>query len=237
LILSSGKIHLVPPINDYRLLTLADVEQAAQVIAQAFMNDPLVSYMLPFKATRLQTLIKFFRVYGELNIKNQRAYGVGEPLQGVAYWIFPDQESMSISIRSIGKLLPILFTMYPIGMFRARRVLNQINAFYKKYADKPHFYLDNLGVLPTARGKGLSSKLIRPFLEMADAQNVIAYTDTVTPANVSFYEHFGFQLVEHKQVPGTGITVFALRRPKTNLTPVPAGHPLPSPLGGKGVGG
>lgn len=39
-----------------------------------------------------------------------------------------------------------------------------------------------------------------PFLEMADLQNVIAYTDTVTASNVSLYEHFGFQCVEASPV-------------------------------------
>jgi GNAT superfamily N-acetyltransferase len=68
-------------------------------------------------------------------------------------------------------------------------------------------------VLPSARGKGLSSKLIRPFLEIADSQKVIAYTDTVSRSNVSLYEHFGFQCVEESSIPSVGITVFALRRP------------------------
>lgn len=201
------------PETKYRLLTLADVEATAQVIAQAFEDDPLTSFMLPIKATRVRTLTKFFRVYGEINIKNQRGYGVGEPLQGIAFWKFPEQDSMSISVKSLGKLLPLLFTMYPIGYFRAKAILNQIEALHKKYADAPHFYLDNLGVLASARGKGVSSKLIRPFLEMADSQKVMAYTDTVTKSNVPLYEHFGFQCVEASPIANTGITVYALRRP------------------------
>lgn len=210
--LLSGKIDAMR-IQDYRQLTLSDVEQAAQVIAQSFETDPLVSFMLPFRATRVRTLVKFFRVYGEISIKNKRGFGVGEPLQGVAYWKTPDQEDMSISIKSLGKFLPLLFTIYPIGYFRARAALNQLDSMHKKYADGPHFYLDNLGVLASARGKGLSSKLIRPFLEMADSQKVITYTDTVTPANVPLYEHFGFECVEQSHIPSMGITVFALRRP------------------------
>lgn len=198
---------------EHRLLTLSDVEEAAQVISQAFVDDPLISFMLPIKATRIKTLAKFFRVYGEISIKNKRGYGVGEPLQGVAYWKFPGQDSLSISVKSMGKFLPLLFTMYPIGYFRARAVLNQLDVMHSKYASEPHFYLDNLGVLPSARGKGLSSILIRPFLEMADSQKVIAYTDTVTPANVPLYQHFGFECVAESHVPSTGITVFALRRP------------------------
>jgi GNAT superfamily N-acetyltransferase len=105
--------------------------------------------------------------------------------------------------------------MYPIGFFRARRILREIDTLHTKYAPEPHFYLDNLGVLSSARGKGVASRLIRPFLEMADRQNVIAYTDTVTRQNVPLYEHFGFQCVEQSPVSGTGITVFALcRRPQ-----------------------
>jgi len=197
----------------HRLLTLSDVEAAAQVVAQAFVDDPLVAFILPNKTRRLKTLLKFARVYGEINIKNQRGFGIGEPLQGVTYWKFPNQDSASISIKSLGKFLPFLFTIYPIGHFRARAIFERIDSLHHKHADEPHFYLDNLGVLASARGKGLSSELIRPFLEMADSQKVIAYTDTVTPANVSLYEHFGFQCVEASPVQGTDITVYALLRP------------------------
>ena len=198
---------------DCRLLTLADVEPAAQVIAQAFVDDPLCSFMLPFRRTRTRTLHKFFRALGEVSIKNNRGYGVGDSLQGVAFWKFPDQESLSVSLKSIGKFLPLLFTFYPLGYFRARAVLKQIDALHQKYAAEPHFYLDNIGVLSSARGQGVSSKLIRPFLEMADSQKVIAYTDTEARSNVALYEHFGFQCVEESVVPGTGLTVWALRRP------------------------
>jgi ribosomal protein S18 acetylase RimI-like enzyme len=197
----------------YRPLTLSDVDQAAHVISQAFVNDPLCLFLLPFKRTRVKTLYKFFRAYGEVSIKNQRGFGVGDPLQGVAYWKFPQQEGMSISVKSLSIFLPLLFTFYPIGYFRAKPVINQIDTLHEKHASEPHFYLDNLGVLPSAQGKGWSSKLIRPFLEMADTQKTIAYTDTVTRSNVALYEHFGFQCVEECAVPGTGLTVWALRRP------------------------
>ncbi|HEU0296365.1 MAG TPA: GNAT family N-acetyltransferase [Anaerolineales bacterium] len=198
---------------EYRQLTPSDVEQAAQVIAQSFVDDPLTSFMLPIKTNRIKTLYKFFRLYGEINIQNRRGYGVGDPLQGVAFWKFPDQGNISISVKSLGKFLPLFLTSYPIGYLRAKPILNQIETLHNKYAVGLHFYLDNLAVLPSARGQGLSSRLIRPFLEMADAQNVIAYTDTVTETNVPLYEHFGFQCVAATPVNGTGITVYALRRP------------------------
>src|SRR5689334_18634230 len=74
----------VNPDNGCRLLTLSDLEPAAQVLSRAFANDPLITYMLPVGGQRrIETLHRFFMVYGEINIKNQRGYGIGDPLQGV----------------------------------------------------------------------------------------------------------------------------------------------------------
>jgi len=199
--------------SNFRSLTLSDVEQAAHVISEAFVDDPLCSFMLPFRRTRVKTLRKFFRAYGEVNIKNNRGYGFGEPLQGVAYWKSPNQDNVSISVKSLTLFLPLLFTFYPVGYFRAKEIMQQIDMLHGKYADEPHYYLDNMGIVPVARGKGISSKLIRPILEMADSHKVITYTDTVTLANVALYEHFGFQCVEERSIRSTGITVWALRRP------------------------
>jgi ribosomal protein S18 acetylase RimI-like enzyme len=197
---------------EYRLLTLSDLEPMAQVLAQSFEEDPLVSYILPNKKTRVKTVAKFFRAMGRLNIRAESAYGVGDPLEGVAVWSFPNKPEASATPKDLLSFLPVLFSSYFIGVRRARPILHQIEANHKKHAPDPHFYLDNLGVLASARGKGLSSKLIRPFLQMADEQKVFAYTDTVTDANVPLYEHFGFECVERIPITGTGVTVYALKR-------------------------
>jgi ribosomal protein S18 acetylase RimI-like enzyme len=211
--IETGSAHPSPaPDDGCRLLTLADVEPAARVIAQAFIDDPLCAYMLPSRRSRPRTLTKFFRIYGELNIKAGRVYGAGDPLQGVAYWKFPEAGGLSISVRGLGKLLPLLFSMYTIGYIRAREILKRIEALHERHASMPHYYLDNLGVVEAARGRGLASKLIRPFLAQADQGGFAAYTDTVTEANVPMYEHLGFRCVESSPVDGTGITVWALLR-------------------------
>ncbi|HET9906314.1 MAG TPA: GNAT family N-acetyltransferase [Anaerolineales bacterium] len=197
----------------YRTLTLTDLEQMVHVLSTAFEEDPLVSFILPKKETRVKTVAKFFRAMGRLNIQNKLAFGVSDPLEGVAVWNFPDKPNISATLKDLIAFLPLLFSSYPLGAQRARAIFRQLDTMHKKYASEPHFYLDNLGVLPSARGKGLSSQLIRPFLEMADSQKVVAYTDTVTPSNAPLYEHFGFQCVEETHIPSTGITVFALRRP------------------------
>jgi ribosomal protein S18 acetylase RimI-like enzyme len=150
---------------------------------------------------------------GRLAIRSGSAFGVSDPLEGVAFWNFPDKPNTSITPKDLLTFLPLLFSYYPIGAQKARAVFRQIESNHEKYASQPHFYLDNLGVLASARGRGLSSQLIRPFLKMADEQKVITYTDTVTKANVSLYEHFGFECVDESFIESTGLTVYALRRP------------------------
>lgn len=198
----------------YRQLNLSDLEAMTQVFAQSFAEDPLVSFILPNHKTRIKTVSKFFRAMGRIAIQNGLAFGVSNPLEGVAIWNFPDKLNNSVTIKDLIDFMPLLFSAYPFGARKAKDVFKQIEANHTKFASEPHFYLDNLGVLKSARGKGLSSQLIRPFLDMADKQNVMAYTDTVTKANVSLYEHFGFECVHESFIESTGLTVYALlKRP------------------------
>jgi ribosomal protein S18 acetylase RimI-like enzyme len=196
-----------------RVLELSDVEQAAEVIAHSFVDDPLCTFMLPQARTRFQTLYKFFRAYGTINIQNRRGFGVGKPLKGVAFWLEPGKADISVSLKSLRLFIPLLFTYYPLGFLRAKAIIKQTDLLHQKYAQEPHYYLDNIGVLPGEQGKGISSRLIRPFLKQADEEKVSVYTDTVTWRNVSFYEHFGFVRMEECTIGSTGITVWALRRP------------------------
>jgi ribosomal protein S18 acetylase RimI-like enzyme len=198
---------------DYRILTLEDLETATQVISEAFIDDPLCTFMLPYRRGRVKTLQKFFRLYAEISIQQGGGFGSGNPLQGVAFWELPNQPEISIIIKSVGRILPLVLSMYPIGFVRARSIFQQIDVLHKRYVDQPHYYLDNIGVLTSARGKGVASKLIWPILKMADEQKMVVYTDTVTRSNVPFYEHFGFNCEETTTIPKTGITVWALRRP------------------------
>jgi len=194
-----------------RSLNPGDVEQAALVISLAFLDDPFCTFMLPFRRSRLHTLIKFFRPYGELNIKNHRGVGVGELLKAVAYWLEPGKSDISICLKAIGILL-LIFTFYPLEYIRSRQVLKNTDELHQKYASEPHYYLDNIGVLPAEQGKGLSSRLIRPFLERDDDETVLVYTDTVTSKNVPIYGHFGFECIKSRAIQKTGLTVSALRR-------------------------
>lgn len=219
-------------MEDCRLLRAEDVEPAARVLAEALMEDPLCVYMLPSARARRRALYVFFHVMVRIQVDNERVFGTGDPLVGVAIWKKPDQGELSVSVRAIGRLLPLLFTRYPLGLARAQGIVGQTEAMHKQHAPGLHYYLDNLGVVPTARGHGAAGRVVRPFLESADRERVLVYTDTVNAANVAFYEYFGFRLAEERIVSGTGITVYGLRREPCPLQSAVGSEGEPSTGGG-----
>jgi len=197
----------------YRKLSMQDIHLAVEVMVRAFEDDPLCVFMLPNKKTRLKTLKKFFYLYGELNITNHNGYGVGEPLTAAAFWLPPAETGVSIGVRTLFKFIPLILSPYLPGYIKARKIMKQIDRLHLKYAPEPHYYLDNLGVLPSEWRKGLASQLIRPILNRAINEKVAVYTDTVTRKNVALYEHFGFKLMEECTIGGSEITVWALLKP------------------------
>lgn len=46
----------------------------------------------------------------------------------------------------------------------------------------------------------------------ADAEGVSVYTETMTPANVGLYEHYGFRVMEQYRVPQTDLSIWSFYR-------------------------
>lgn len=169
--------------------------------------------MLPFERGRSRTLATFYRPYCALAARCGRLYGAGDPLQGAAIWIPPGQDRLSVSVKAAAAFLPLMASWYPIGWLRARPVLRAQAELHAKHAGRDHYYLDNIGVVASARGQGIASLLVRPFLEAADRSGILTYTDTFLEANVALYEHFGFRCIERRTIGDTGVSLWALLRP------------------------
>jgi ribosomal protein S18 acetylase RimI-like enzyme len=165
-----------------------------------------------YRKTR-KVLFKFFKVLISAGILSQQTYGVGEPLEGIAIWSIPNQKSLSFSGFIKAGFLKLLFSSFTLLVFKAFKIFAKFETMQKKYAPEPHYYLNTISVLPSAQGKGLASKLIKPFLEKADKEKLGVYTETMTPSNVSLYEHYGFQCVEQYRVPKTDLSIWAFYRP------------------------
>lgn len=99
------------------------------------------------------------------------------------------------------------------------------NVVEKAHHGDPHWYLVVLSVRPEHQRHGLGSRLVEPVLERADRDGVVCRLETSDPANVGFYERFGFEVVGPAlSVLAGGPDLIAMRRP--------VGGPAPNEPGG-----
>ena len=64
---------------------------------------------------------------------------------------------------------------------------------------RPHWYLEMLGTLPAAQGRGAGSALLRQGLNAADEAGEEAYLES-SPDALVLYEHFGFVRVGYVEI-------------------------------------
>ncbi|KAF3019884.1 hypothetical protein E8E15_001008 [Penicillium rubens] len=76
------------------------------------------------------------------------------------------------------------------------RFFNGMGARHEKWmGERPHYYLDMLGVHDSYQGKGLGSKLLKWGLTRADAEGLEVYL-SASPAGKPLYEKNGFRVVD-----------------------------------------
>ena len=77
----------------------------------------------------------------------------------------------------------------------------------------PSWYLQAMGVHPRAQRQGVGSRLMTAGIALADEDQLPCYLQTSDPANVQYYERFGFELIQPAiaTFPG-GPTYIGLRR-------------------------
>jgi ribosomal protein S18 acetylase RimI-like enzyme len=197
--------------NEIRPLGLVERSAAAETLARAFQRDPLWQLLYPNEGQRQSALAVFFRAGVNLAIRQQRAYGVGSPLTGVAVWESPGY-TQALSPLDFAPFMRLLFSPFILAGWRVRGVFSRFEQMRKTYAPGPHLYLQTIGIHPEAQGQGLASRLIRPFLAEADRRGLPCYTETVTPENVSLYEHYGFQVAEQCRLPGLPLILWGFYR-------------------------
>ena len=194
------------------LLSKASLAGAAATMSKAFHQDPLWQYLYPDEQIRQRILLRFFTAILTLSMDSRQTYGVGALPAGVAVWDFPGQKKGLPSFMASVRLLRLVLSSFSLAAYKARTSFAQFERMRKTHAPGPHFYLQTIGIHPDFQGQGLSSQLIRPFLEKADSLGVGTYTETMTPSNVSLYEHFGFVCMEKYVVPETQLSLWAFYR-------------------------
>jgi ribosomal protein S18 acetylase RimI-like enzyme len=102
----------------------------------------------------------------------------------------------------LGQQLRLMPRMFANGPDVALRTLRWLGAWGKRDPEGRHWHLGPVAVDAHLQGRGVGSRLMEVFCARVDAAGDDAYLETDKPANVSFYERFGFEVVGEQEVLG-----------------------------------
>ena len=181
--------------NAVRKARPGDIPALGRVLARAFDDDPVMSWMFPRDDRRPRALERFFAIRARQLIGQEQIYTTDD-VAGGALWTLPDRWRMSL--RDVLGQAPIL----PALGLRLARVLRALSSIEHRHPETPpHFYLPTLGTDPARQGEGIGSALMAPVLAMCDAEGMGAYLESSKERNIAFYARHGFRVTEEMRMP------------------------------------
>ena len=189
-----------------------NIQKAIDCLAEAFADEPMCNYVFSKVDSKEEALTAYFEYGVKYGIRYGQVYTTSEKFEGVAIWIpsyhadFSNWKSIkSGGIKMISKL--------------GFKIINQIGIINKHLVElrenlvkEPHWFLSPIGVKPEFQGKGFASKLIRPFLNFLDTQQISCFLDTMSQENLAIYERYGFEVVGEIKIPNTDLTNWGMLR-------------------------
>jgi ribosomal protein S18 acetylase RimI-like enzyme len=169
-----------------------DIAPLAQMLARAFLDDPVASWAYRADGLRLHALERFQATRMRQLLSGQEVWTTDERTSA-ALWAPPGTWHMSLRETAMlvpSFLRPSLFVRLPLvglGWEKLER---------HHPRRPPHFYLAVLGTEPDAQGRGLGSAVLRPVLEQCDSDQVGAYLESSKERNVDFYARHGFRVLQ-----------------------------------------
>jgi ribosomal protein S18 acetylase RimI-like enzyme len=188
-------------------------EQASEVLARAFQDDPAWKYLIPDASRRLRLLPSFFNIVVRYSLLYGEVYTTSS-LEGVACWLPPGNTSPRFSrlVRLGFRHASLGFELGWTGFRRYASMENYDSTVHQQSVPGKHWYLWALGVDPRHQGQGIGGTLMQPVLAGAEKDGLPCYLETSNEKNVAFYSKRGFTVVNEGIVPGSDLHVWAMWR-------------------------
>jgi GNAT superfamily N-acetyltransferase len=195
---------------DVRPLRRRDVRDAARVLATAFYDDPVTSWMLPDDTSRLTALTRAFAPLARHHFLPRAGSEVGVrdgAIGAATLWDPPGQ-------RKPGLVEQLITTPTMLWAFRSRvpASMRVMELMEKHHPEEPHWYLMLIGSDPSVRGAGFGHALMRSRLDRCDAEGSPAYLENSNPKNESYYLRFGFEITGEIRLPDGGPPMWPMWR-------------------------
>jgi ribosomal protein S18 acetylase RimI-like enzyme len=173
-----------------RRATLDDAGRLAQLLTAAFLNDPVMDWVVRPGPKRTAGLTALFS-----RLLCKRAIPAGEVWMSedgsaCAVWLPPGAPPAPVSV--LQQLRLLLFYVKACGFGRLKRGAAIAEAMQKAHPREDHFYLFFMAVDPSLQGRGLGASMLAATLRRIDATGMPAYLENSNPRNTRLYERAGF---------------------------------------------
>ena len=187
-----------------------DIDKAAQILSQSFIDYPVFVYIIPDDAYRKRKLHYIFRFLIHLGLLNGEVIAPGEKIEAVSIWIHSTRNNTSL----LTVLRAGLLSLYCHLNFGVMSRLLEVGAIKREMRNKiisdPYCLFDMIGVDPLLQRHGFGRKLIEEKLIELDNKKIPCYLETSRSEIVDFYENMGFKLINEYMF--KNIKVFCLLR-------------------------
>lgn len=204
-------------MSDVRLAETSDAAAVGRVLAGAFSDDPVFTWLFPEPDERTPKLDAFFAFLAtETLVPLGATYLAGG--DACAAWTPPDPEPWSdeVGARFATTVLPVCSSD---DLARMQVLDETMSAAHPRDS---HWYLGVIGTMPPARGRGLGSRLLTHTLARVDAAALPAYLEATSERNAALYARFGFVRTGEIAVPDGPTLIAMWREPGARTTPSPA---------------
>lgn len=167
-----------------------------QILAGAFRDDPVMSWLLPDEQRRPAALTSFFEFETRRVALRHTSSLLSTPAgdtgriggAGGAAIILPPghwKTSLGTQLRH-GIALTGVFRQRLPHAFALQTLLE------RTHPREPHYYLPFIGVATSARGQGIGGQLLTVLGERCDREQHPAYLEATSPDNARLYRRHGF---------------------------------------------
>ena len=194
----------------------ADLAEAAELLADAFVEDTNLASFVPARGRRAR-LRRFFMVTGEVEMLTHGVAevavaddGAHERLLAVAWWHPPQEPGGPASRAWSWRELPSA-----VAVFGVRRLVAVARSRVASERARPateHWHLAYLASRPEPAARGAATALLEHRLAQADAQGVGSHLESSSQGTVGFYERRGWRVTGPVGGPG-GRRTTAMWRP------------------------
>ena len=183
-------------------ITRQSYRQAAKVLGKAFVDEPVsVAVYRNFSPLeRARALTVDFSV--ELAVCVRKGYPIQVCDDGMVFGAAVIYPPGSYPLPKLDQWMFLIRSLLLNGWYDIRSWMSWLDETDKDHPTAAHYYLEYIGVEPAYQGKGFGSILMEHLVEKADLAGVGCYLENAYPRNVPFYQRFGFQVMQEREIIG-----------------------------------